>query len=39
MSLNTWQEATALGFPECGALGSGMSLMGRLETLVAYKKY
>lgn len=38
MSLNTWQEATGLGFPDCGTHGSGMFLMGSLETRVAYKK-
>lgn len=39
MSLNTWQEAIALGSPECGTFGSGVSLMGPLKTIVAYKKY
>lgn len=39
MNLNTWQEAIALGFPECESLATGMSLMGSLEIIVVYKKY
>lgn len=39
MNLNTWQEATALGFPECERLATGMCLMGSLKVIVVYKQY
>lgn len=39
MNLNTWQEAIALGFPDCGTPGTLMTLMGPRETTVVYKTH
>lgn len=38
MNLNTWQEAINMGFTECGTLVTGMSFMGPLKIIVAYKR-
>lgn len=38
MNLNTWQEVIALGFPDCGTLGTLMTLWGPRK-LQLFTKY